>query len=150
MAREYSPNSFANKYGYFVIFPLRFSLIGKIKRSFNGDGGYSRNLRITFIDCAKHFLFETGDSNESRTSVAPAFSTLHECFEKSRTVDNLVERSPLLCRLMFMFCPSSLFHISFGVGYPSALHVSVIFWFSRTATVLSVDNESKMLGGTWG
>lgn len=57
MAREYSPNSFANKYGYFVIFPLRFSLIGKIKRSFNGEGGYSRNLRITFIDCVKHFLF---------------------------------------------------------------------------------------------
>jgi hypothetical protein len=34
---------------------------------------------------------------------------------------------PFFRRSMLMPCPSSLRHISFGGGKPSALHVSVIF-----------------------
>lgn len=45
-------------------------------------------------------------------------------------------------------CPSSRLHIIFGVGKPSALHVRLIFWFSRTATVDCVLSVSIMLGGT--
>jgi hypothetical protein len=49
---------------------------------------------------------------------------------------------------MLMPCPSSLRHINFGVGKPSALHVRVMFWFSRTATDDCVLLPSRILGGT--
>jgi hypothetical protein len=56
--------------------------------------------------------------------------------------------SPFFRRSILMPCPSSLRHISFGVGKPSALHVSVMFWFSRTATDDCVLLPSRILGGT--
>ena len=55
---------------------------------------------------------------------------------------------PLVRRSTGIVCPSSRRHISVGVGCPLALHVSVIFEFSLTATVLSVDRSSNMFGGT--
>jgi hypothetical protein len=56
--------------------------------------------------------------------------------------------SPFFRRSILMPCPSSLRHISFGVGKPSALHVRVMFWFSRTATDDCVLLPSRILGGT--
>lgn len=38
--------------------------------------------------------------------------------------------------------------IIFGTGKPDALHVMLIFWFSRTATDDGVDSMSKIFGGT--
>jgi hypothetical protein len=56
--------------------------------------------------------------------------------------------SPFFRRSMLMPCPSSLRHIIFGVGKPSALQVRVIFWFSRMATDDCVLLASRILGGT--
>lgn len=47
-----------------------------------------------------------------------------------------------------MLCPSSRLQIIFGVGKPSARHVILIFWFSRTATDDGVLSMSNIFGGT--
>lgn len=56
--------------------------------------------------------------------------------------------SPFLRRSTVILWPSSLRHVIFGVGKPSALQVKLIFWFSRTATVDCVLSASKIFGGT--
>jgi hypothetical protein len=55
---------------------------------------------------------------------------------------------PFLRRSIVIPWPSSLRHMILGDGKPSALHVSVIFWFSLTATADCVLSSSRMLGGT--
>lgn len=44
--------------------------------------------------------------------------------------------------------PSSRRQMILGVGKPSARHVMLMFWFSRTATEDGVLSMSSMLGGT--
>ena len=72
------------------------------------------------------------------------FIDTHAQITRRRAVSGL----PFFRRSMLMTCPSSLRHISLGAGKPSALHVKVIFWFSRTATDDCVLLASRMLGGT--
>lgn len=55
---------------------------------------------------------------------------------------------PFLRRSTEMGWPSSLLHMILGVGKPSALHVRLMFWFSRIAIVDCVLSVSMMLGGT--
>ena len=59
-----------------------------------------------------------------------------------------VQHIPFIRRSTRIPSVSSRRHINFGVGNPSALQVRVTFWCSRTATVLWVECESNIFGGT--
>jgi hypothetical protein len=76
------------------------------------------------------------------------YEKFHRYACASNSLSRCVSGLPFFRRSMLMPCPSSLRHISLGAGKPSALHVRVIFWFSRTATDDCVLLASRMLGGT--
>lgn len=78
-------------------------------------------------------------------------------FQKKRNNDlsiwcewgkNLQAFFPFFFRSTVIDSPSSRRQIIFGAGNPSALHVMLIFWFSRTATDDGVLSMSNMFGGT--
>lgn len=74
--------------------------------------------------------------------------------KKQRFIDlmrlerNLQAFFPFFFRSTVIDSPSSRRQIIFGAGNPSALHVMLIFWFSRTATDDGVLSMSNMFGGT--
>lgn len=60
----------------------------------------------------------------------------------------VVAALPFFFRSTVMLWPSSRRQMILGVGNPSARHVMLMFWFSRTATDDGVLSMSRMFGGT--
>lgn len=111
-------------------------------------------LTITIILCVcSHIAFFVvvfvlfHNCNRNFTILITGFEIYHWT-KKNRSSDKKLSRNSLMWTRKKNWLKMYRLQIIFGAGNPSARHVILMFWFSRTATDDGVLSISKMFGGT--